>query len=191
MMYLIIAVQGKNKPKYWKAFTENCQCAPWIIDSSPFRSCWDLTLECPVGCRAWCLLHLARCEGAARADRSLRSAAGEAAESLGRRDGETREKSEDLKFKEKKKRQRLYVSSVQLTPTILWRRMWCVSNTSLSLSLLTPKIMQRLISRSTASVILFYGFFFFSFFKYLYQHKSFLRMGYQLKLDTVKDKCGG
>lgn len=32
---------------------------------------------------------------------------------------------------------------------------------------------------------------FFSFFKYLYQHKSFLRMGYQLKLDTVKDKCGG
>lgn len=36
--------------------------ATFMIHSLPPRSCWGPTLECLVGCRAWCLLHLARCE---------------------------------------------------------------------------------------------------------------------------------
>lgn len=37
--------------------------ASWFNESFPSRSCWGQTLGCLVGCRAWCLLHLARCEG--------------------------------------------------------------------------------------------------------------------------------
>lgn len=94
----------------------------------------------------------------------------------GRPQGETerpRRRAKNCSFekKKKKKKQKLYVNSMRLTPMcwIGWRdwirRMWCISNTSVSLSLLIPTSHRDLFP----GALLLFSFSFLN--KYLYKHK--------------------
>lgn len=59
-----------------------------------YRSSWGRTLECLAGCKAWCLLCLARCE-TGRTNMSLRSGGSDTKLQVTRRDGEITKESEE------------------------------------------------------------------------------------------------